>query len=85
MAKRSGKFDFESDEARVKFIKEIITFFKRERDEEIGMIAAENILGFFLQTIGEDVYRKGVNDAKKLLRERFEDLEVDLDVLSQNQ
>lgn len=85
MPKRSGKFDFESDEAKVRYIKEIIAFFRNERDEEIGMIAAENILRFFLETMGEEIYKKAINDSKKLLKERFEDLEVDLDVLSQSQ
>jgi uncharacterized protein (DUF2164 family) len=84
MSKRPGKFDFESDEARAAHIKEIVAFFKNERDEEIGMIAAENVLGFFLETMGEEIYKKAINDTKKLLKERFEDLEVDLDVLSQS-
>jgi uncharacterized protein (DUF2164 family) len=48
------------------------------------MIAAENILAFFLETMGEEIYKKAINDSKKLLKERFEDLEVDLDVLSQS-
>ena len=47
------KWDLLPKEKRKSCIDEIITFFKQKRDEEIGVIAAEDILGFFLQDIGE--------------------------------
>lgn len=84
MTKKSNKFDFESDEKKTKYINEIIGFFQDERDEEIGLVAAENILDFFLQTMGEEIYKKAVTDCKKLLKERIEDIEIELDILSPN-
>jgi len=78
------KWDMIPKEKRQTLIKEIITFFKDERDEEIGMIAAEDILDFFLKNTAEDIYNKGVEDSKKLLKERFNDIEVDLDLLLNN-
>lgn len=80
--KKKNRFDFESEEKRQKYLKEIIGFFQTERNEEIGVIAAEQVLDFFLETMGEEIYKKALQDAKKLLRERFEDLEVELDILS---
>jgi len=62
-------------------IQEIIAFFEKSRDEKIGMIAAEDVLNFFLQNIGENIYNKGVNDSKELVKSRIEDLELELELL----
>lgn len=59
----------------------IITFFKEKRDENIGLIVAEEILDFFLQNQGKEIYNKGVFDVKNLLQKRFDDLAVDMDLL----
>lgn len=82
VSKKKNKFDFESEELKTKYLKEIIGFFQGERNEEIGFVAAEKVLDFFLQTMGEEIYKKTIKDCKKLLKERFEDLEVELDILS---
>lgn len=75
------KWDLLSKEKKESCIQEIITFFKQERDEEIGVIAAEDVLDFFLQNIGPTIYNKGVEDSKEQLKKSFEDLEVDLELL----
>ncbi|MEK7673293.1 MAG: DUF2164 family protein [Patescibacteria group bacterium] len=75
------KWDLLSEEKRKTIIDEIVTFFNQERGETIGVIAAEDILDFFLQNAAQDIYNKGVEDAKKLLKKRFDDLEMDLDLL----
>jgi uncharacterized protein (DUF2164 family) len=75
------KWDMLSDEKRRSIINEIIAFFKDDHNEEIGVIAAGEILDFFLQHVGMSMYNQGVTDSKTLLKKRFEDLEVDLDVL----
>ena len=75
------KWDMLSKDRRDSCIKQIITFFKEKRDEEIGVIAAEDILDFFLQSVGEDIYNKGIEDSKEVLKKRFDDLELDLDLL----
>ncbi len=74
-------WDMLPKEKRKALIDEIITFFKQERDEEIGIIAAEDILDFFLQNAAKDIYNKGIADSKELLKKQFEDLEVNLDLL----
>jgi len=68
-------------EKRSAYTRSIITHFDKEKYEKIGMIAAEDILEFFLQLIGPEIYNKGVDDSKKILEQRFQDLEVDLDLL----
>lgn len=66
---------------RQKAIKEVITFFDEQQDEEIGVIAAEQMLDFFLENIGVQLYNKGINDAKELLKEKIDDLDIELDLL----
>ncbi len=60
---------------------QIIHFFGNERDEEIGMIAAGEILDFFQEVIGPRIYNAGVKDAKNVFQERSEDIGVDFDLL----
>ncbi len=69
------------DEKRNASIQEIIDFFEEERDEKIGIIAAESILDFFLQAIGMDLYNKGVEDSRNFMKSRFDDLELDMEAL----
>jgi len=61
-------------------IEEIIRYFDNERDEEIGVIAGEEVLDFFLEKIAPYAYNRGVEDSKNILRSKFNDLEVDLDM-----
>ena len=81
MAPVKRNWDFISEEKRKESINEIIDFFNVERNEKIGMIAAEEILDFFLQTIGIDAYNKGINDSIKHLKDRFEDIKIDMETL----
>ncbi len=80
--KAEKKLEFVSEEKKAAYIKEIIAFFQDKRDEEIGFVAAEQILDFFLQTIGEDIYKKAVKDARILIKEKLDDLDMELDLLS---
>ena len=77
--KRKG--DHLSDEVKKNTINELIYFFDKERDEEIGVIAAEQLLKFFLETVGPELYNKGILDAKKALQDRIDELNYDLDDL----
>ena len=81
MADIKRKWDFIPKDQKRKLLDEIIYFFQKEHNLELGMIAAEDILDFFLQSAGEKIYNKGVEDSKELLRKRFADFELDLDLL----
>lgn len=70
-----------SKERRAGLLREVITYFRSAHDQEIGMLAAEEILDFFLQTLGSDLYKKAINDTKMVIRQNAENLEVDLDLL----
>lgn len=64
---------------------QLIHFFDKELGEEIGVIAAESILNFFLQQVGPTLYNQGVSDAKLALEKRMDDLNYDLDDLIEYQ
>ncbi len=75
------KWDLISKERREVLIRETIHYFKTQRDEDLGMIAAEDILDFFLENIAPDIYNKAINDAKNTLKQSFDNLDIDLDLL----
>ncbi len=68
-----------SEEQRKKAIEEIINFFSTERSEEIGVIAAEDILDMILNLIGADIYNKGVDDTMEYIKERIDEINIDLE------
>ncbi|MBP9822077.1 MAG: DUF2164 family protein [Candidatus Pacebacteria bacterium] len=82
MPTKKNRFNFVSDEVKQKHIQNIIGFFKSERDEEIGVIAAEQILDFFIENIGEDIYRKAIKDSQKIIKEKLEDMGIEIESLS---
>lgn len=61
-------------------IQHIINYFYSERGEEIGVIAAGNILDMLLQDIGKYLYNKGVEDTKDFIKKDQEELIVDIEV-----
>jgi len=85
MPKIKRQWNILSEEERRNYINKIITFFAEERDEEIGVIAAEEVLDFFLENLSKPIYNKGIEETKEMLKEKITDLEVDLDAMKQKQ
>jgi uncharacterized protein (DUF2164 family) len=81
MKKVKRSWDMLSKEKKRVCIDKVIGYFEVERGERIGVIAAEEVLDFVLQMVAGEIYNIGVGDSKKALKEKFEDLEVDLDIL----
>ncbi len=50
-------------------------FFRNEREEAIGDLAALLVLDFFLEKLAPVVYNQGIHDCVALLREKLENLE----------
>lgn len=59
-------------------IRSIISHFHDEFDQEISMIAAEDHLDFMLDTLGSNLYNKGVEDARIIFQENHQNLEINL-------
>ena len=78
-------WDIISDDKRRKYISELIGFFEIERDEKIGIIAAEKILDHFLQNLGTQLYNKGVEDSMGFFKEYLENLELNMELTLKKQ
>lgn len=85
MAKTKRSWDFLSEDQRRTFVNEIINFFGSQRDEQIGIIAAEEILDMFLQTAGSQIYNMGVNETKDFFKNRFEEINTDIEIFLKKQ
>ncbi len=70
-----------SKEEKRKLINEIQIFFYKEREEDIGIIAAEIILEFMIENIGKYAYNKALDDAKGWFQQRIEDLDIDYSLM----
>ncbi len=68
-------------EEKAKLVNDIQYFFSQERDEDIGIIAAEQVLDFFLEDMGKIIYNRALDDAKIWREKRNEDLELDYELL----
>ena len=66
---------------RTAVVADIQAFFREERDEEIGIVAAERVLEFFLETTAKRIYNAALDDAKAWLAKRAEDLGYEFDQL----
>ena len=74
-----SKLSLISDEKKREVVEAIIAFYKRERDEEIGVIAAEEILELVIDLVGRDIFNKGVDETARLLQDRLSGVWVDVE------
>lgn len=73
-------WDTLSDEERRFAVGEIIGYFESERGEKIGVVAAGQLLDFFLRTTGPAVYNRALDDTKALLEKTLGSFALDIDV-----
>ena len=63
------------DTRRERITTQLRAFFQKELEEELSAFRAEQILDFFLATLGPQVYNQAVQDARRFMQERLEDLD----------
>jgi len=61
-------------ERKDELVLEIKNYFSKERDEEIGDLAAVLLLDFILEKIAPEWYNQGVLDAYRYMKDSAEDL-----------
>ncbi len=61
-------------ETRDDMVSAIKNYFLKEREEEIGDLAAGLILDFIIEELAPEFYNQGVYDSYKLMGDRIEDL-----------
>jgi uncharacterized protein (DUF2164 family) len=67
-----------SKEIKEEMIDRIQAFFITERGEEIGNLAAEQVLDFITEEMASYFYNEGIEDSISALQSRMENLEEDL-------
>jgi uncharacterized protein (DUF2164 family) len=51
--------------------------------DQVGVIAAQDIIDIVLENMGPDIYNKAIDDTTKLLQEKLQDIEYDVEALKQ--
>jgi len=77
----SRKWDVASKELQDKCIAEVIARVEEIRDNSVGLIAAQDIIDIVTENLGPEIYNEAIRDAKKLLEDRMNDIETELDLL----
>ncbi|HAR64462.1 MAG: DUF2164 domain-containing protein [Candidatus Margulisiibacteriota bacterium] len=65
------------EENKRKLISDVQGFFSKEYDEQIGIIAAEKVIDFFVSNLGTQFYLKAMDDIKAKLATVIEDIDAD--------
>jgi uncharacterized protein (DUF2164 family) len=78
------KWESNNKELIQKCIEEVTARLEEIDNASVGIIAAQDIIDIVTEHLGPEIYDSGVRTAKKLLQERFHDLEIDLDLLEQH-
>ena len=65
-------------ETRAEAVASVQSFFRDERDEEVGALAAGVLLDHVLAEVGPVLYNRGVADAQARVHAQVATLEVDL-------
>ena len=79
------KWDITDEQLNRKCIDEVISRVQDIEDTDaVGMIAAQDIIDIVKENLAPTFYNKGVEDARKVVQAKVEDLDLDLDVLKQN-
>ncbi len=55
----------------------IVRYFRENREEQIGNIAASGLLGFFLEEVGPSIYNKAVTDVQSRMQMHVSDLDIE--------
>lgn len=68
-------------EQKMQIIGLIQQYFRDERDEEIGTLAAELLLDFIVKQVGPFIYNQAINEVQLMLNQKLAFLEEDVDAL----
>ena len=63
------------DPRRAALVSRLRGFYLQEFDEELSAFRAEQVLDFFLTALGPQVYNQAVQDARRFMQERLEDMD----------
>lgn len=69
--------DMLNEQEKMQMCDEIAAFFREEHDLELGVIGTGRILDFFQEMLGDRVYNRALDDAKKFYEKYADNMETD--------
>lgn len=69
--------DIFEEKDKAQMCDEIAVFFKEEHDLELGVIGTGKILDFFQEMLGDRIYNKALDDAKRFYEKYADNMETD--------
>lgn len=79
------KWDIKDDATRKQCIEEVITRVEEIDGDKVGTIAAQDIIDIVAERLGPEIYNNCLSDIKKMLSDKFQDIETDIELLEQRQ
>lgn len=71
-------------EQKQALVESIQFYFQTERGEEIGELAADNVLDFMIKQLGPVIYNQAIDDARGVVLEQMERVEEEIYSLRQS-
>lgn len=69
--------DIFEEKDKAQMCDEIAAFFREEHDLELGVIGTGKILVFFQEMLGDRIYNKALDDAKRFYKKYADNMETD--------
>ncbi len=63
------------DERRERLVTRLRALYREEFDEDLSPFRAEQVLDFFLEALGPQVYNQAVDDARGFMLRKLDDLD----------
>lgn len=73
--------DIFEEREKARMCDEIAAFFREEHDLELGVIGTGRILDFFQEMLGNRIYNRALDDAKRFYGRYADNMEADYYVL----
>lgn len=67
-----------SNDQKLRLVRAIQAYFRTERDEELGELAAGLLLDFFMEQLAPVLYNQAVDDLQTVLSQKMASFEEDL-------
>ncbi len=75
------KWDSDNEELQRKCLNEVIARVDEIGDSPAGVIVAQDIIDIVTENLAHEIYNKGLDDARKLISAKLNDIDIDLDSL----
>jgi uncharacterized protein (DUF2164 family) len=75
------KWDITDEQVKKRCVEAVLERLSEQGDAAFGVLAAQEIIDIVAGYLGPQAYNAAIEDAKRATRNKFADLEVDLDIL----